>query len=187
MKKTKYFWFLLFCMGLVVGAVCASVLVDKNTAINSAIMIYLENFQNTRINNLDVFIQVCIRRLLEAAALAGVVYMFRTTFFFHIITVLLGTAFGYVMGILTMIYSLKSGLMMILLLMPQYLFYIPVYMLFLKLADMKSEADGGYLMERGGHKIVGIVASAVFIMVLAGSLAESYVNPLFVKKIVKIF
>lgn len=183
----KYQWFLIFCTGLAVGAVIACFWTDMETAQNSSIISYLKMMNDTNTQGMGTFIFVCIRRLMTAAALAGMIYMFHTPVGFYILTLLLGSAFGYLMAVLAMVYSLKSCLAMIVLMMPQYLFYIPVYIIYLKLADAKAASSHKSTFNNGGHKILAIIGSAVFILVLAGSLMESYVNPLFVKKIVKIF
>lgn len=179
-RNRKYQWFLLFCLGLALGSVAAGIFVETGSVADSEIIMYLDNICMIDARDAGLFITICVKRLCMAIALAGGVYFFRTPICFYMLTIFLGVAFGYEMAVLTMAYSFKSSIVMVMLLVPQYLFYIPVYIIFLVLTEAKT-ANRRLAAGTNGRKILTVVGSAVFAMILLGSLMESYVNPMLVR------
>lgn len=186
-SKKHSIWLILFAVGMIGGIIASVMHVNVNDAHFYEVTSYLDHIKNAEWILHNNFMHVCLTRAIEVMALGGIIYMFHTPLLFCVITLALGGMFGYVLAVLAMIYGLKACIIIPGLMLPQYLFYIPIYIIFIKISEKRLLYENKYAMINGGHKIATILVSVVFIMVLTGILAESYVNPLFVKKIVKIF
>jgi len=184
--RSRYRWFLFFSAGLAAGAAFGAFFLNADMSEDSAVMHYIENIFSAGGQDMGRFIRICAGRLFFAAALTGLVMVMHTRMSFYMLTVMLGGAFGYVMAVLSLQYSFMGGLAMMALLLPQYLFYIPVYIIFIKLMDAKVLSRSKSPACQGSGRLAGILAAAVFILVFAGSMMESYVNPYFIKIFLKI-
>lgn len=184
--RTKYFWIIIFLAGIIAGTLFANLFIGKQGLMDSRIGVYMDSIGHANEDTFNLFLKLLIRRFVLAAGLAGVVWMFKTPLFFGLLTFFYGLSFGYILAALTVVYGTLGCVAAIVLMLPQYLFFVPVFCIFLKLSLIKTRH--GYekiFSQSGGHKILGIVTSAVIVLIILGCVAESYVNPLFIKIFLK--
>ncbi len=107
--------------------------------------------------------------LLSTTYLAGV--------FVHGVIAWYGMSFGALTAMAMLRYKLRGVLFLIMCGFPQYLFYVPAFAMALRLSVEQRIPDKKFFLQL--TVLEGVV--------LIGCLAESYVNSLFVEKIIKIF
>ena len=101
----------------------------------------------------------------------------------YLLTIYFGFAFGVLISLLTVTYGLKSYLVLLGMMFPQFLVYIALYILIIKIADyQKTSGAEPILKNKAGsyQKIILIVIIAIII----GSFLESYINPVFYRFII---
>ncbi len=150
---------------------------------------FLQQFEYSRIDGGELFIYILQTRI----PVLFVLVMFGMTNYWYILHLVFvawnGAAVGFlfVSGISNL--GLKAILLVLVSLLPQYIFYVIFYFLFLEmqiqLQRRREQCIGG---EKGTRKIMLLLLGLVLLMLLLfGVLSETYVNPFFMKKVLKIF
>lgn len=172
-------WVLLILFGVVMGTLLLNVTMGFwGTALTEQVEQYHRLLQNQLEPSLGLFIRICFYRigiaivLMACIRLTGNYYIFYPTVFF------MSLSFGYTLSLLSFRYGFRGILCMLAYLCPQYLIYIPLMAAILR--ETSSQMDRAY---PGSFR-----RSVVIIMIiLVGCGAESYINPWFLKIILKNF
>lgn len=88
-----------------------------------------------------------------------------------------GVSLGTLLAVAVLKYGVSGIFFLLLCAVPQYLFYVPALMIALRVCGTVRVADKRFFLQ------LGVLEGVMFL----GCLAESYVNLLFVDKIIKIF
>lgn len=177
---------LLVFLGLVIGILVANIFFQSYLEqMESLVLVYIKQYEYMQINSEELFIYLLKVRLLTVVILGilgntrwGIIGM---TFY----CAWLGFSAGMFIAMVT-IQSGSSGMILTLVsLLPQYLLYIPaIFLLFfgiLRRGRVLAE-DNDNSQEK--TRYIGIVV-AVITLFLLGIWLETYVNPIFTKKLLK--
>lgn len=88
-----------------------------------------------------------------------------------------GMGFGMLMGVMLHRYGLGGVFLLIGSLFPQYLFYVPAFVIGIRLMKSKRKMERRYLLR----------FLTLEVIILLGSIAESYVNPIVLQKIIGLY
>jgi len=183
--KRGYLWLFLFVIGLVIGTLFANYGFDLASLQKSFLENYQVNIINKEILWSDLFVHILISRAAVFLLLGVLIYFFKSNMILYLTTVYLGFAFGVIISLLTVSYGVKSYLVLLGMMFPQFFVYIALYILMIKIADyQKSFGTEVFFKEKriGYQKIILIVIIALVI----GSFLESYINPVFFKYIINL-
>jgi len=183
--KRGYLWLFLFVIGLVIGTLFANYGFDLASLQKSFLENYQVNIINKEILWSDLFVHILISRAAVFLLLGVLIYFFKSNMILYLTTVYLGFAFGVIISLLTVSYGVKSYLVLLGMMFPQFFVYIALYILMIKIADyQKSFETEVFFKEKriGYQKIILIVIIALVI----GSFLESYINPVFLKYIINL-
>lgn len=183
--KRGYLWLFLFVIGLVIGTLFANYGFDLASLQKSFLENYQVNIINKEILWSDLFVHILISRAAVFLLLGVLIYFFKSNMILYLTTVYLGFAFGVIISLLTVSYGVKSYLVLLGMMFPQFFVYIALYILMIKIADyQKSFGTEVFFKEKriGYQKIILIVIIALVI----GSFLESYINPVFLKYIINL-
>lgn|GEM_PF-699802 len=183
--KRGHLWLFLFVIGLVIGTLFANYGFDLASLQKSFLENYQVNIINKEILWSDLFVHILISRAAVFLLLGVLIYFFKSNMILYLTTVYLGFAFGVIISLLTVSYGVKSYLVLLGMMFPQFFVYIALYILMIKIADyQKSFGTEVFFKEKriGYQKIILIVIIALVI----GSFLESYINPVFFKYIINL-
>ena len=183
--KRGHLWLFLFVIGLVIGTLFANYGFDLASLQKSFLENYQVNIINKEILWSDLFVHILISRAAVFLLLGVLIYFFKSNMILYLTTVYLGFAFGVIISLLTVSYGVKSYLVLLGMMFPQFFVYIALYVLMIKIADyQKSFGTEVFFKEKriGYQKIILIVIIALVI----GSFLESYINPVFFKYIINL-
>ena len=128
--------------------------------------------------SVGLFLRICFYRLgivlilMACIRLTGNYYIFYPTIF------LMSLSFGYTLSLLSFRYGLRGILCMLAYLCPQYLIYIPLFIIILR--EISSQMDRAFSPSFRRSVVI-------FIVIMGGCALESYVNPVILKIILKNF
>lgn len=109
------------------------------------------------------------------------IFLFSTTYLagpmVYGIIVWYGNALGGVLSLVILRYGIKGILFLILCSLPQYIFYLPAWVIALRLSVTERVADRRFFLQ------LFVLEMVIFI----GCFCEKYMNPLILPKIIKIF
>ena len=161
----------------------------KNIDVNS--LTFIQSLKNLYFSLPDFkrgLPEILFKRFLIFLGISLSVYLFHTPILLGLMTCLLGISFGYLIALSAAVYGIKAYVLMIVLMMPQWIFYALAYHILIKAAESKwtySNFRFGYRHDR--HHAVIFYLGLLVGLVLVGCVLESYVNPLIIKKYLKIF
>ncbi len=153
---------------------------------------FIEKFQYTEINGQNLFFYIIRERLplllllllltMTSLGIAGGILMLSWQ----------GFSVGFMLSTAIAKYGMKGILLVLGSLFPQYVFYFPVYILYCYLAVYLRQRTHKDRMGNGSDRryIYGawmITAAGILIMFITGIFLESYINPIILKNILKIF
>lgn len=177
-----------------VGGILFANLMGREAVSNAGILndYFVEKFQYTKINGQNMFFYIVGERVpllllllaltLTALGLAGGFLMLGWQ----------GFSVGFMLSAAIAKYGVKGTLLVLGGLFPQYLFYFPVYLLYCYLAvylrrRMNEDRAGGGADRGYIYGAWMIAAVGLFLVFMMGVFLESYINPLILIKILKIF
>ena len=171
--------FLVFLAGFLLGIVGANIFVAEGFQGNGSLTRYfLKQFQYTQIDFYEVLWEVCVNRLGIFLFLLSVGLMRGGKWFYTGFAAWSGFAYGYFCVLSIGAFGSGGLLLCIAALFPQFICYISVYLGLVMLCVQQRRKD----MWRG------LAARLVLFLVLcAGMLLESYINPIILQKMLKIF
>lgn len=181
-------------LGAFVAGIFLANLMGREAVSNAGILndYFVEKFQYTQISGENLFFYILGERLpllllllLLAVSMLGILGG---------VSVLgwQGFSVGFMLSTAIAKYGIKGIILVLGALFPQYLFYLPVYILYCYFANylrlrlnrdkLGNGTDRGYIL---GAWLVA--AAGLLLLFAAGIFMESYVNPIILKKILKIF
>lgn len=197
MPRSRPLW-TRFMQGSLLGAFVAGILManlmGREAVSNAGILndYFVEKFQYTEVSGENLFFYIIGERvplvlLLLALTLTtlGMVGGILTLGW-------QGFSVGFMLSTAIAKYGVKGMLLVLGGLFPQYLFYFPVYILYCYLANYLRQRVNKDRIGNGSDRgyILGawlVAAAGLLILFLMGIFLESYVNPVILKKILKIF
>lgn len=183
--KRSYFWLLLFAGGLALGTVFANYGMDMSTYIQYSILGDLSNYiKNSTTGSQAVFLHLCLTRIGLFVILGALTFLIRYRIPLYLATAYYGFAFGVVISMLTVTYAAKSIFVLIGMIFPQYLCYIPAFLWLLRFFDDLSKGNY-YTAQKRKYYVIGIFV--IIAVTFLGCLLESYVNPVWLKFLLKYF
>lgn len=176
-QKQKLFldFLVLFLLGIVLANMLSADSFQQN---GSLTRYYLKQFQYADIQTQELLWHVgCSRMILFVVLL--VVGSLSKTLWFHILFVAWsGFAYGYFCVLTIGAFGAKGLMLCVLALFPQFLAYIPVYLGLVQLAGQQRT-------RAGWRRFAAIVC--LLLGMVGGILLESYINPIILQKVLKIF
>lgn len=173
---------MVFFLSFFVGIVWANLLGENSK--NRFFMLneyYLQQLKYTRIDHNGLFIYILENRIpllllliLLSFTVAGIMVQILFVAYF-------GASFGFLCVMAITNFGWKGIVYIGGFLFPHYIFYLIFYLLFLRILVRKKEGT-----ENGGKEWV-MQAGILVGLLLLGLLAESYVNPVFLQRLIKIF
>lgn len=197
MEKGRSMWTRLM-QGSLLGAFVAGIflanLMGREAVSNAGILndYFVEKFQYTEINGQNLFFYVVGERIpllllllsltLTSLGMAGGILMLSWQ----------GFSVGFMLSASIAKYGVKGILLVLGGVFPQYLFYFPVYVLYcyltVHLRQRLNRDKAGNGSERGYIYGAWLIAAVGLLLIFVmGIFLESYINPVILKKILKIF
>ncbi|MEE1242351.1 hypothetical protein [Frisingicoccus sp.] len=172
-------WAVLLLVGVILGTLLLNVAMGfKGTALIEQVKYYHRLIQVQFETSFMTFLRISIYRIGIALILSACIRLTENYSILYPLVVLMGVAFGYTLSLLTFCYGISGILCMIAYLFPQYMVYVPLTITILNSVSSKT---GGSFRPDIQRSIV------LFLIILIGCVMESYLNPLFLKVILKRF
>lgn len=185
MKKTTFLFFLLFLSGVICANIFGVVYGKELGAMNEY---FINRYMYADIQGSELFLFLFYERVPGAVLLAALSVGIYGTLVADGYICYLGFSAGFLSVIAIINYGMKGILFLAGFFLPQWLFYAPVLMIWH--SRLKYDKNPGKDITSGGHgkKRVKLAVSvfAAGILFLLGLFAESYANPFFLQKIVRI-
>lgn len=196
-SKSRSLWTRLM-QGSLLGAFVAGIffanLMGREAVSNAGVLndYFVEKFQYTEINGQNLFFYIIGERVplllllllltITSLGIAGGILMLDWQ----------GFSVGFMLSTAIAKYGVKGILLVLGSLFPQYVFYFPVYILYCYLAVYLRQRIRKDRLGNGSdiRYVYGawLIASVLLLLVfIAGIFLESYINPIILKKILKIF
>ena len=180
-------------LGAFVAGIFMANIMGREAVSNAGILndYFVEKFQYTEINGDNLFFYIFGERV----PLLLLLLLLAFTAFGIIGGILMigwqGFSIGFMLSSAIAKYGMKGILLVLGGLFPQYLFYLPVYLLYCYLTvylRQRLYMDGrGQILDRGYIFAAGLLAGAgLLFLFAAGIFLESYINPAILKQILKI-
>ena len=165
-------WFL---VGIVLSNLIGADSFQKN---GNLTRYYLKQFQYTDIRMQDLLWHVGIQRFILFLILLVLKMIPKGKIVHMLFAAWSGFAYGYFCVVLIGAFGAKGICLCLVSMFPQFLAYVPAYLGLIQLSEHRSE-----------HVSIHNVASYLFLLIVlvVGILLESYVNPLILQKVLKIF
>lgn len=187
-KKQRYMWFCLFCLGLMAGTVLVNYMVKTEMMDTSILIGYIRQLEKKQFEDIYFFIYLCISRLASFLVLTILAAAFKTPVLLGMVTAVFGGAFGCMISMSALAYGYKGILMAAVLLFPQYIIYVPLYIFLLKMVDNNRFDDTiGHTSAYRRNQRRTALMTALAVLIIFGCALESYVNPFLVAHIQKYF
>lgn len=197
MEKGRSMWTRLMegsLLGAFVAGIFLANLMGREAVSNAGILndYFVEKFQYTEINGQNLFFYVVGERIpllllllsltLTSLGMAGGILMLSWQ----------GFSVGFMLSAAIAKYGVKGILLVLGGVFPQYLFYFPVYVLYcyltVHLRQRLNRDKAGNGSERGYIYGAWLIAAVGLLLIFVmGIFLESYINPVILKKILKIF
>ncbi|MFP3154581.1 stage II sporulation protein M [Lachnospiraceae bacterium ZAX-1] len=184
---------LLFLGCFIVGIICANLLgKEKLDSFGILNEYFIEKFKYTTIRQESLFYYILEARLPIMALLLLLVFTVFGIVFGMLFIGWQGFAAGFLISVALIKYGLKGLLLVGGAAFPQYIIYIPVYMIYLHLAVFTQKKIAASKEEGGSGRPKAYVACFIAVVLILGAyiigiFLESYVNPPLLKGILKIF
>ena len=184
-KKNTFLFFLVFLSGVISANVLGVVLGRELGAMNEY---FMNRYMYADIQGRELFPFLFYKRVPEMVLVLFLSIGIYGTFVIDGYIAYLGFSLGFLSVIAIMNYGIRGVLLMAGLFLPQWLFYVPMLILWRirlrKYKGMEKEYPFGEKRRRGGMKWAVVLAEAA-VLVLLGLFMESYVNPFFLQKIIR--
>ena len=168
-----------FLAFFLVGIVLANLLGANTFQQNGSVTrYYLKQFQYTNIESQELLWHVGCNRLALFASLLALTVMVKGKIVHVLFVAWSGFAYGYFCVISISAFGAKGLLLCLVALFPQFLAYVPAYLGLVQLSERRRE-------HVGCRKMAAVVF--LFVILIVGILLESYINPLILQKVLKIF
>ena len=135
-------------------------------------------FQDQTGESLRLLFYICLWRLLPAFILMTLIRSIGNYYLLYGVVFLFGVSFGYTLSLLSIVYGMRSIILMIAYMFPQYLIYIPMTMTAVHFADRQMSQTYPPQFSR---------TLAIYLLIFVGCFPETYVNPWVLKLIIKNF
>lgn len=185
-KWLEYVFFGSFFAGIILANLCGKESLGQFGVFNTY---FLKQFQYARIQDGDLLAYIIETR---TPILAIIILTGMTRFWYQLQILFViwnGGIFGFlcVSGIMNL--GPKAIFLMVTALLPQYIFYVLMYLILLKtFGQIHQSKEVVYGSSKESNRFWLLFVSGLVIAVfLLGLLSEAYINPFFVKKIIKIF
>ena len=176
LKQKLFLDFLIF---FVLGIVLANLLsVDSFQQNGSLTRFYLKRFQYADIQAQELLWHVGCSRMVLFVVLLVFGLLSKTIWFHTLFVAWSGFAYGYFCVLAIGAFGAKGLLLCVLALFPQFLAYIPVYLGVVQLSVHRRSYPEW-------QRLAGI--TCLLVGMAAGILLESYINPIILQKMLKIF
>ena len=186
MKKTTFLFFLLFLSGVICANISGIVYGRELGAMNEY---FINRYMYADIQGSNLFLFLFYERLPRFVLLAVVSVGIYETLVVDGYICYLGFSVGFLSVIAIMNYGIKGILMIAGFFLPQWLFYGPVLMLWYSQLQyykkQEKEFGSGGQKQKKHMKFAASILLAGFLFLL-GLFTESYVNPFFLQKIIRI-
>ena len=171
--------FIIFLVFFLLGIVAANVLSAEDFAQSGSLTRYfLKQFQYTQVNVYEVLWNVCCSRISIFICLLLVGLMRGGKWFYFAFAAWSGFAYGYFCVLAIGAFGSGGLLLCMAALFPQFLFYVPVYLGLVILCVQQRRKDMWHSLT---------VYLVLFLLLCVGMLLESYINPMILQKMLKIF
>lgn len=168
-----------FLAFFLVGIVLANLLRGNTFQQNGSVTrYYLKQFQYTDIESRELLWHVGCNRLVLFASLLALTVVAKGKIVHVLFVAWSGFAYGYFCVISISAFGAKGLLLCLVALFPQFLAYVPAYLGLVQLSERRRE-------HVGWRKTAAVVF--LFVILIVGILLESYINPLILQKLLKIF
>lgn len=181
-------------LGAFVAGIFMANLMGREAVSNAGILndYFVEKFQYTEINGESMFFYVIGERVPMLLLLLLLAFTSLGIISGILMLTWQGFSIGFMLSTAIAKYGGKGILLVLGGMFPQYLFYFPVYLLYCCLALCLRQKLYGEGKERSGERRyiygAGLAATVGLLLVyVAGIFLESYLNPIILKKILKIF
>ena len=173
-------------MGLILGMVAANVIFkDYLDQVGLLGDIFLQKYRYTEIDGPSLLVYLCKTRLPAVLILIGAGCTGLGVFFAALYCGWMGFSAGMLFAMATIQKGLSGMVVVLAALLPQYLAYIPgMLLIFYGIMNRRRRLQNGH-NHRGVNLQYAILAVLALAVLIAGILSETYVNPIFVKKILK--
>lgn len=185
-KRLKYLFFGFFFIGILIANLFGKEKLAQFGIFNTY---YLQQFEYVQIDETDLFLYIMRERL----PVLGFLVLFGMTEFWYPMHLFFvawnGGAIGFLFVSALSNLGVKGILLVALSLIPQYIFYVLMYLLLFEIQGMQhgeagSVFSGGKIKHRGKY-LVGF--GIVLLLAVFGILTETYINPFLMKNIIKLF
>lgn len=185
----RFYWMLGvgFFTGILLANLMGTEILNSYGVLNSY---FLKQFVYCNLNYESLATDVFLQRLRIAAFLILLDLLVQKSIFEKILGVLFSFMFGIFITASISNFGLKGILLVGILLFPQWIFYVGAFLLFLQGAKRREQRTIlHYATDSRRKNVLMLIAFyVIFVLVIvAGSLTETYINPLILKKILKIF
>ena len=185
MKKNTFLFFLVFLSGVICANVLGVVLGRELGAMNEY---FMNRYMYANIQGRELFPFLFYKRVPEFVLLLFLSIGIYGTFVIDGYIAYLGFSLGFLSVIAIMNYGIRGVLLMVGFFLPQWLFYVPMLILWrIRLRQYKGlekEYSFGERKRKGSMEWTVILAEAA-VLVFLGLFMESYVNPFFLQKIIR--
>lgn len=186
MKKNTFLFFLVFFSGVVCANILGVVLGRELGAMNEY---FMNRYMYADIQGRELFPFLFYKRTPEFFLLLFLSVGIYGTLVIDGYIAYLGFSLGFLSVISIMSYGIRGVLLMVGFFLPQWLLYVPMLILWRarlrQYKGMEKEYPFVEKRKRGGIKFAVVIAEAV-VLVLLGLFMESYVNPFFLQKIIRL-
>ena len=184
----RYVWLLIFAAGLTAGTLFMNTAADTWANLSGDWMEELTGKVLDFDGNVETFIRILLKRGGIFIFLAGITLLWRRSLLLYLSTAYFGFCFGVVISSAAVSYGPSGLLMLLQLLLPHYMLYIPAFICLARQADKinafrKNRAKNG--SRQAGRRLVWRETAAAFLLAAlltaAGCVLECYVNPIWIK------
>ena len=176
-----------------VAGIFAANLMGREAVSNAGVLndYFIEKFQYARVDGQNLFFYIVGERMPLLLLLFALVFTSFVIFGGILVLGWQGFSVGFMLSTGIAKYGIKGIVLVLGGLFPQYLFYLAVYVSYCYVAVFlrrRSAGEGREIMDRKLVYGMGGISFAVLLLVFAaGIFLESYVNPMILKNILKIF
>lgn len=184
-KRSSRMWWMLFLAGIIVGAVCAGLCISKIQMTDVRSVLYIQQLKSSEYNIQHVFGHIFFKRICFLAGLIISLYVCSVPVPFICVTFLLGIASGYLMTVMAAGYGIKGYFFLGAMMLPHYIFYAAAYIILLRLAVFKYKNKALYSFKRTeDYRTWAVITIVIFLIVGAGIVCETYLNPLIINSVI---
>ena len=172
-------WALLILSGVVLGTLLLNVTMEFwGTTLTEQVEQYHRLLQGQMEPSVGLFLRICFYRVGIMLILTACIRLTGNYYIFYPTVFLMSLSFGYTLSLLSFRYGLSGILCMLAYLCPQYLVYIPLIAVILR--EISSQMDRAFSASFRRSVVI-------FVLIMGGCALESFINPVFLKIVLKNF